>query len=329
MRQCSFKVERRESLGKLAKENRLATKKTWTVILSSGPQTPIKQFRLSKLVFFLSLCIIPTLIVLIGGLMHLLSESETEKSFLVVQLDEQQKEVEKIKYDYAILQQETKTVQQTIEEFKLFEEQISNLNLQMPSKLSSNENDGSGGIPFPELSSLETSETSLKILEMKEELPDLIEKFEESLQRLTEYENELKTIPTLFPATEGRLTSKYGNRKDPFNWKRTFHSGIDIAAPLNTPILAAADGKVIHAGRNGGYGLTVIIEHGDTYETLYAHLNKIDVEVGEKVKKGDVIGGMGTTGRSTGVHLHYEIKRDGERIDPYLYMTFHERTASN
>jgi murein DD-endopeptidase MepM/ murein hydrolase activator NlpD len=302
----------------------LATKKTWTVILSSGAKSPIKQFRLSKLVFYLSLLIIPILIVFIGALTYLLNELTVEKASLAFQLEEKMIEVKTVKEDYQLLQQEAMTVQKTIEEFKLFEEQLSNLNLEMPVNVTASEDDGSGGLSYPE-KPREASNTSLKLVEMKDELPELIEKFEETLQRLTEYENELRTIPTLFPAADGRITSHYGNRKDPFNWRRTFHSGTDIAAPLNTAIFAAADGKVIAAGRNGGYGLAIIIDHGSTYETLYAHLNRIDVEIGDIVKKGDIIGGMGTTGRSTGVHLHFEIKKDGERIDPYPYMTFHQR----
>lgn len=303
----------------------MATKKTWTVILSSGAQTPIKQFRLSKLAFYVSLSIFPILVVSIASLYYVLSEVTNEKAALVVELEEKVKEVEEIQHDYFVLQQETITVKKTIEEFRFFEEQLSNLNLDIPSDLT-NDNDGSGGKLYPQQFVQPSRESSLKLQEMKEEVPILIQRFEETLLRLTAYENELKTIPTIFPAADGRISSRFGNRPDPFNWRRTaFHSGIDIAAPLNTPILAGADGEVIFAGRNGGYGKTIIIDHGGTYETLYAHLNRIQVEVGDKVVKGQAIGGMGTTGRSTGVHLHYEIKRNGERIDPFTYITFHER----
>nr|WP_246593561.1 M23 family metallopeptidase [Evansella tamaricis] len=126
------------------------------------------------------------------------------------------------------------------------------------------------------------------------------------------------------PTDNGRITSHFGNRADPFTRATSFHSGIDIAAPLNTPIYATADGIIISVGWEGGYGRTIVIEHGDTYETLYAHLNEIYISVGDEVEKGDLIGGMGTTGRSTGVHLHYEIRRNGSLVDPYPYMTFHE-----
>lgn len=267
--------------------------------------------------------------IVIAGLSSSLNEITNEKQNLIVKLEKRTAEMEKVKQDYLLLQQEALTVQQSIEEFKQFEERISNLNLEMPIDIASDAPDGSGGMQFPKQIQDEIYQTSPMLMEIKAELPDLIEKFEETLTQLTKYEKELRTVPTIIPAAEGRITSRFGNRRDPFNWNTRFHSGIDIAAPLNTPIFAAADGTVVMARNNGGYGLTVVIDHGSTYETLYAHLNRIDVEVGDKVNKGDIIAGMGTTGRSTGVHLHYEIKRDGEHIDPYLYMKFHERDQSN
>lgn len=299
-------------------------KNSWNIILSSGPKAPVKQFQLRKVLFYLSISFVLLLLSSIGGLTYFLNEVSTEKNELFVIAEKRTIEVEEIKQEYKNLQQDAKIVQRSIEEFKQFEERLSNLDLEMPTDLSKDELDGSGGMPLP-MQFEKTSNDSSKILEIKAELPQLIQNFEETLNRLTEYENDLRTIPTIIPAAEGRISSEYGNRSDPFNRNTTFHSGIDIAAPINTPIYAAADGEVIHASRNGGYGLTVSLDHDNTYETLYAHLNRIDVKVGDKVKKGDVIGGMGTTGRSTGVHLHFEIKRNGQFIDPYLYITFHKK----
>ncbi len=276
--------------------------------------------------FYFSLGFVLMLFVVIAGLSFSLNEATTEKQNLAVKLNTTTAEMEKVKQDYLVLQQEAFTVQQSIEEFKQLEERITNLSLDMPIDLDPDAQDGSGGLQFPkQYEEEQVQQTSPMLEEIKRELPELIEKFEDAFTRLSQYEQDLRTVPTIIPA-EGRITSRFGNRRDPFNWSTRFHSGIDIAAPLNTPIYAAADGTVVMARNNGGYGLTVVIDHGSTYETLYAHLNRIDVEVGDKVKKGDTIGGMGTTGRSTGVHLHYEIKRDGEHIDPYLYMTFHERS---
>lgn len=302
----------------------MKNKKTWTVILSSSADMPVRQFRLPKLLLYFSIFIIFLLVITIAGLTFVTNTISNEKEELLVKLEKRNDEITEVKQNYHTLQQEALTVQETIEEFKIFEERLSNLDLEIPAEVDPNNPEGSGGMEMPIEKKLET-DISTDLTKIQKELPDLIQKFENTLSRLSDYENELRTIPTIIPTAEGRITSKFGNRKDPFNSNKSFHNGIDIAAPLDTPIYAAADGKVIRASENGGYGLFVHISHNETYETFYAHLNHISVNVGDIVKKGDVIGGMGTTGRSTGVHLHYEIKRNGEFIDPYLYMTFHER----
>ena len=122
-----------------------------------------------------------------------------------------------------------------------------------------------------------------------------------------------------------RWTSGYGYRRDPFGGGRRFHGGVDMAGPLGTPIVAAADGIVTYAGWQSGYGKIVIIRHAQGFETRYGHLTTIDVAKGESIFKGDKIGGMGSTGRSTGVHLHYEIRIGGETVNPMTYI----KAASN
>jgi murein DD-endopeptidase MepM/ murein hydrolase activator NlpD len=97
------------------------------------------------------------------------------------------------------------------------------------------------------------------------------------------------------------------------------HKGMDIRAPKGTPIYAAADGTVIKSGSFDGWGNLVVLQHGDLYTTYYAHMNEIKIEAGKQVKKGAVIGTVGTTGRSTGDHLHYEVRKDGENVDPKDY----------
>ncbi|MDQ0338806.1 murein DD-endopeptidase MepM/ murein hydrolase activator NlpD [Caldalkalibacillus uzonensis] len=126
-------------------------------------------------------------------------------------------------------------------------------------------------------------------------------------------------IPSIMP-TNGRITSPFGWRNDPFTGQRRMHNGIDFANKLGTPIYATADGTVTFAGRNGGYGKQVRINHGNGYMTSYSHLHSIKVSQKEQVKKGDIIGEMGSTGRSTGVHLHYEIHLNGQPINPFPYI---------
>ncbi|MCH9705022.1 MAG: M23 family metallopeptidase [Proteobacteria bacterium] len=104
------------------------------------------------------------------------------------------------------------------------------------------------------------------------------------------------------------VSSRYGYRRDPFTGRRTFHAGDDYAANRNTPVIAAATGIVVYAGRLGNYGNAIQIYHGDNISTLYGHLHKFSVKTWQYVNKGDIIGGVGSTGRSTGPHLHYEVR---------------------
>ncbi len=114
----------------------------------------------------------------------------------------------------------------------------------------------------------------------------------------------------------GRLTSRYGYRRDPFTRKRAFHRGIDIANRIGSRVYAAQDGRVIYTGQRRGYGNVVILEHKFGYKTLYGHLNEITVTRGQRVKSGQVIGNMGNSGRSTGPHVHFEIWHKNRTIDP-------------
>ncbi len=128
-------------------------------------------------------------------------------------------------------------------------------------------------------------------------------------------------LPFASPVKQSvRWTSGFGKRRDPINGRAKAHNGQDLAGPRGTPILATGDGTVIFAGRQSGYGNVVKIRHSFGYETVYAHLNSIRVETGERVSRSDVIGGMGNTGRSTGTHLHYEIRIGGKPTNPVPYM---------
>lgn len=119
-----------------------------------------------------------------------------------------------------------------------------------------------------------------------------------------------------------KINSGFGKRMHPFLKKRKFHSGIDFKAPIGTPVLATADGEVVVSKTNkNGYGKHIIIQHDEEFKTLYSHLSKLKVKVGEKIKKGDVIGLVGNTGTSVASHLHYEVIKDGKKVDPEKYFT--------
>ena len=128
------------------------------------------------------------------------------------------------------------------------------------------------------------------------------------------------SVPSRMPLEDTKLTSDYGMRTHPVLGGRRSHKGVDLAAPVGTPIYATADGYVSKAEWFSSYGKYVSIEHGANLQTRFAHMSDIAVAAGTRVKKGDIIGYVGTTGRSTGPHLHYEVRIDGKAVNPVPYM---------
>ncbi len=137
-----------------------------------------------------------------------------------------------------------------------------------------------------------------------------------------EQELELMAYPNRMPVTGGRVpvSSHYGTRRDPFTGRLARHTGLDIPARHGTPILASGGGRVLSAGYKGAYGQTVVIDHGDGLATLYGHASKLLVRPGEVVMPQQKIALVGSTGRSTGPHLHFEVIRDGSRVEPRQYL---------
>lgn len=144
-----------------------------------------------------------------------------------------------------------------------------------------------------------------------------------SFDRLTdtwhERERLLASTPSVMPV-RGWFSDGYGWRKDPITGRRVFHHGIDIVGPLGAVVRASADGVVTRAARTAGYGRRVDLSHGYGYATRYGHLSEILVTPGQRVRKGEPVGRVGSTGRSTGPHLHYEVLKEGRRVNPWRYL---------
>ena len=148
--------------------------------------------------------------------------------------------------------------------------------------------------------------------------PELVR--DELLFKADKYLKAVRYLPLGRPV-QGPISSGYGARKDPLNRKSAFHTGIDFRGDKGEKIYATADGVVVNAFRNGGYGNYVLIDHGNGYRSSFAHMQKYLVRKGAKVKRGQLIGTIGNTGRSTGSHLHYEIEHNGAPINPYKFLT--------
>ncbi|QPQ54028.1 M23 family metallopeptidase [Allosphingosinicella flava] len=173
---------------------------------------------------------------------------------------------------------------------------------------------GTGG-PFEAVEPLKTADPNFKSLFT-------------SWKKLDQLEQGTIAIPSTMPVKGTALTSKYGVRSDPFQGRAAMHAGVDLAGPLGTPIYATADGYVERSNWVGGYGNLVELNHGKGIQTRYGHLSKALVTPGQRVKRGDLIALMGSTGRSTGSHLHYEVRIDGKAVNPIPFMQSNEYLAA-
>jgi len=182
---------------------------------------------------------------------------------------------------------------------------IRKLNLD-PYVLSREAREGMGG-PFEALAGAENIDPRFERLGL-------------SLTRMAVLERALDGIPSVVPASVRSITSGFGYRHDPFNGRAAMHSGIDFKGAIGSPIFAAAEGRVTFAGLKGGYGNAVEVTHANGMLTRYAHLSRIDVRPGELVAAGATLGGLGSTGRSTGPHLHFEVRVNDRAVNPRPFL---------
>jgi murein DD-endopeptidase MepM/ murein hydrolase activator NlpD len=177
---------------------------------------------------------------------------------------------------------------------------------------------GVGGV-----SSLESTPPSTDIAASLTTMDKSVSELTDRSTQLTEFYSEQKVLLASTPSTwpvHGYLSATFGNRNDPFTGLRDFHSGIDISTPLGTPVQAPADGVVVSCGVKGGYGNAMVIDHGYGTVTRYAHLAAFNVRPGHRVRRGDVIAFVGSTGKSTAPHLHYEVWVRDQANNPIRYI---------
>lgn len=174
-------------------------------------------------------------------------------------------------------------------------------------------------------------ETSKKMDRILGQLYVQSKSFDEVFSLAKNKEKMLASIPAIQPVNNKdlrRVGSHFGMRMDPFYKVKKFHEGIDFTAPVGTDIYATGNGTVVEAGRNqGGYGNVIVIDHGYSYRTVYAHLSRIFVRPGQKILRGQVIGYVGNTGKSTSPHLHYEVRKNGIAVNP-IYFFFNDLTPA-
>ena len=169
----------------------------------------------------------------------------------------------------------------------------------------------------------EVSSLQIRISEVQRRLVAQSRSFDEVMELATTHEARLQSIPAIQPVRNNdlkRVANGWGYRFHPIYKVRKFHFGMDFSAPIGTEIFATGDGEVVKVRRSyTGYGRHIVIRHGFGYETLYAHMSKTLVKKGQKVKRGEIIGLVGNTGTSTSSHLHYEVSKDGKKVNPAHY----------
>ncbi|MBS1746984.1 MAG: peptidoglycan DD-metalloendopeptidase family protein [Bacteroidetes bacterium] len=279
--------------------------------------TPLRV-KLLKVFAFFATAIVTAVIIVIIAFKYI----DSPKTIML------KRENEDLKENYAALQQQTNELQQEMDELLNRDNNVYRAIFE--------------STPIPDsarLKQMEKSNEEKKITALGE--TDLVKGISSQLNQLTllaayqensfnqiekmvkDKEKLLAAIPAIQPVSDKDLTriaSGFGTRIDPVYKVPKYHAGLDFAAPLGTPIYATADGIVTDAGYNdGGYGNRVVINHGFGYETLYGHMYKVKARVGQKVKRGEVIGYVGSTGKSTGPHCHYEVHRNGNPVDPVYY----------
>ena len=154
-----------------------------------------------------------------------------------------------------------------------------------------------------------------------------VKELDEALDALDRLKKEARRLPLANPAPGHAVTSPFGVRTDPLLGTAAMHTGMDFRAPVGMPAKVTAPGVVVKAGWNGGYGRMVEVDHGQGFVTRYGHLSKIEVTVGQKLNAGDVVGETGSSGRSTGPHLHYEVRHNGEAVDPLRFLAVGKKVA--
>ncbi|WAA09581.1 M23 family metallopeptidase [Fervidibacillus albus] len=282
-------------------------------ILSNNAGEVVTRFRIPKWIVYFLTAVPFVPIILLVYYMTISGNQQAELELLAQKLEDETTKNEQLQQIVTVLEERSGETKAYLEQLSALENRMRTYINELPSVI-----EPMGGTQIL-VDEEEPIQGDTNVINQSTEL---IERFEQTLAIVDEVSEELQYTPTAWPTIPNTITSEYGIRSDPFNYATSFHSGIDIRGSYGTPVFAAADGKVIFAEYYGGYGNTIKIQHNGTYTTLYGHLSKIDVDVGDTVKKGDIIGAIGSTGRSTGPHLHYEIIKNGKTVNPKPYFIF-------
>lgn len=327
--------------------------KKLTLVVIPEANRQVRQFRMSLLwVYVIPAAVLvlaaatTALLLLQGVLVHtngqLRADWQGDRQSMEKTVAVKDDEIERLQSELAMLVSETEQMRSKVEQLQQLEQELlsitedngsrkaSSKNATVPVALSTDRSAASamdglavGGELYP-VDVDDTLELSRLSRSGLQELDIEADRLQSSLKDAKKHAQQLAYIrsitPSIFPTVTTRITSTFGYRKDPFTRRSAYHRGIDFPGDVNDPIYATAGGKVSRTGYDRAMGNYIFIKHGNGLETVYMHMKKSLVKVGQQVEKGEEIGKLGSTGRSTGPHLHYEVRKQGTPINPISYL---------
>ena len=240
-----------------------------------------------------------------------------------------QREVDQLNLEYKNIEQKISSVETTLQELYEKDENIYRMILEAEPINEDVRKAGFGGVD--KYKKLEKFNSTDLLIDISRKTDQMIKKlsiqsksFDDLIKLAKDHNNKIQCIPAIEPVSKkdySRISSGFGYRIDPHYKIRKMHTGTDFAAPRGTPVYATGNGKIIKAESRSrsGYGKNIVIDHGYGYKTQYAHLSKLAVNLGQKVKRGELIGYVGSTGKSTSPHLHYEVRINDKKVNPIDY----------
>lgn len=314
-------------------------RKTYTLLIIPDANQSVARVRLSNIVVVSSLVALALLVItaLAVYALHLRSIVVTQQlrteltgssQQYALTLSDKEQTISQLQSEIIKLSQQTKDMKTRVDEMAKLENDLKSISGKSGSAPASGQTAGSGagsqGGAFVPVSNSQVEElsasTSDTLAQLSRQLTELQTSMTETKQKVLEQQLLLRITPTLFPTMTQTVTSPFGYRIDPINRLPSFHSGIDFGAASGDDVYTTADGTVVSVGKDASHGNNIVVSHGQGLKTWYMHLSKIVVAEGDKVTKGQKIGLVGNTGRSTGAHLHYEVIKNGQSIDPRPYL---------
>ncbi|PDO09858.1 MAG: hypothetical protein BLM47_10155 [Candidatus Reconcilbacillus cellulovorans] len=249
-------------------------------------------------------------------------EMEKQKQQYENLISDKQAEIRRLEEQMEALSRQLDDVRGRLEELRRLEEEVRALSGVRPDRTAVNGGEGFG-LPIFRLRASGADFTALfeQLVRLSAETERLEQDLERAALSLREQQRKKRAVPSIWPVRSRLITSGFGLRRDPFTGENRFHTGIDIAASAGEPVFAAADGTVTRAERDASEGNVIEIAHEGDVRTVYMHLSRMFVKKGQTVRQGATIGAAGSTGRSTGPHLHFEIVVGGRPVNPKLYLS--------